>query len=469
MEEDARTTEVEMLLGNPKKAILAMAIPTTVALMAQAANNLVDAIWVAGLGPGAMAAIGFVFPLFMIIIGISNGIGVGAASAIARRIGRNDKEEADNAASHAIVLVILASLILTPILYFSLEPLLTMISNGFVVDLSLAYAQPAVMMLFVFMLVGVMSSILRSEGAAKRSMYILIVAAILNMVLDPIFIYDDMLFGFGLGMGMAGAAWATVLAESVALVVMMYWYFVKKDLFLRFKFKGFKFNREISSDVFRVGIPASMEMMIISIVSIAMNLILTMAGGDRAVAIYSSDWRILQILMIPLNGIAYAVVPVCAAAFGAKRPDNIKEGYTYSLKISLIAMIVIAVITAVFAEYITMAFTYTEETSVLRPDMVEFLRIACVFLPFLAFGAVSASLFQSLGMGLKSLVATVFRNSLMLPVCYLLIGSGLTAIWWGVTGAEIAGSMLIGIWCLLVLKELLKGHTPPEDRNAEAV
>jgi len=447
------TKEVEILTGNPKKAILALAIPSMVALAAQAVNNVINAAWVAGLGESAMAAVGIVFPLFFIIIAFSNGIGIGASSAIARRIGRGNKPEADDAATHAIMLAVVISIIITPILFFLVEPMMQIMGGHSIIDECVEYATPIILMIIVFMLVGVMSSVLRAEGAAKRAMYVLIIAAILNLVLDPFFIYD-----FGLGWGLAGAAWATVLAESIALIVMIYWYFVKKNIYLRIKFKGFRFKKSTTFDIFRVGIPAASEMMIISFVSVIMNLILESASGTDAVAVYSTDWRLIQMLMIPLMGIAMAVVPVCAAAYGARKNDKIQEAYRYSLRISIVAMIFISIATAISAPYLTMIFTYSADS--LQDMMIEFLRVSCVFLPFLAFGFVSASLFQALGMGVRSLISTAFRNGLMIPAAYLAMTFGtLTTVWWAVCAAEIAGCLLVGVWCLATMRVLMKGYS----------
>lgn len=456
MEEYEKTKEVETLLGDPKKAILAMAIPTAIALVAQSANNLVDAMWVAGLGRDALAAVGIVFPLFFIIIGISNGIGVGAASAISKRIGAGKKSEADNTATHAMVLILIASLILTLIFLVALEPLIRLMAAGATestIQACIDYAMPMAISSAVFLVVGVMASILRSEGAAKRSMYILILAAAINIVLDPIFIYD-----YGLGWGIAGAAWATVLAEAIAVLFMIYWYFIKKDMFLKFKFKGFKFDMPIIKDIFRVGLPASVQMMVMSVVSIFMNIILLQAGGDDAVAISSSDWRIVNVLAIPVMGIATGLVPVCAAAFGARRYDKIKIAYTYSIKIAVLSMVIVSVVTVIFASQILTVFTYDADTEYLRDGMVEFLRIACVFLPFMAMGMAAESLFQALGMGMKSLISTLFRNFLMLPFAYIamITTTGLTFIWWGTTLAEILGSVFVAVWSVLIMRVLMK-------------
>ena len=456
--EDEKTKEVETLLGDPKKAILAMAIPTTVALVAQSVNNLVDAAWVSGLGRDALAAVGLFFPVFFIIIGVSTGIGIGAASAISKRIGAENKAEADRTAAHAIVLVLIGSVVMTALLVLFLEPIIRMLGTGAeegTIQECINYGLPVVVFMGIFMVTGVLANILRAEGAAKRAMYVLILAAVINLVLDPFFIYD-----YGLGWGMTGAALATVVAESIALSAMLYWYFVKKDLYLRFRFKGFKFESVIIKDIFRVGIPASLQMTIISVVSIFMNLILLEAGGDDGVAIYSSDWRLLSILTIPLMGIATGVVPVCAAAFGAKRYDKVKIAYTYALKISVLLMIAVCAVTIVFASHMVLAFTYDPGTEYLRGGMAEFLRIAALFLPFMAMGMVAESLFQALGMGVRSLASTLFRNLLMVPLCYvaMIATTGLTYIWWGATFSEVIASAIVVVWSFYVLRNVMKGY-----------
>ena len=456
MEEDKKTEGVETLLGDPKKAILAIAIPTFVALLAQSANNLINAVWVAGLGPNALAAVGLVFPLFFIFIAISNGLGIGAASAISKRIGAGNKAEADRTASHALVLILIMSVVMTALFLLTLEPMIRLLGAGAeeaTIQECINYAFPLVAFMSVIMVVGVLSSILRSEGAAIRSMFVLILAAVINLAIDPFFIYD-----FGLGWGMTGAAVATVIAESVALVLMIYWYFIRKDLYLKFKFRGFRFESPILRDILKVGIPASFQLMIVSLVVIFMNQILIQAGGDDGIAIYSSDWRLLSILMLPMMGIASGIVPVCAAAYGARRYDKIKVAYMYATKISVLVMTSLMVFTLLFAPEIVYAFTYGEDTEYLRPGMAEFLRISALFLPFVALGAMAESLFQSLGMGTRALASTIFRNFLLIPICYIAMTttSGLTYIWWGSTLSEITGAVIVAAWGFLTIRTLMK-------------
>jgi putative MATE family efflux protein len=411
---------------------------------------------VAGLGPEALAAVGLVFPIFFIFIGVSNGLGIGAASAIAKRIGAENKAEADRTATHAMVLIIIMTIVMMVILIPFLEPIIRLFGGGAseaTIQESINYAFPLVVFMGIIMLVGVLSSIARAEGAAKRSMYVLILAAVINIAIDPFFIYD-----YGLGWGMTGAAVATVIAESAALAVLVYWYFIKKDMYLKFKFKGFRFESPILKDILKVGIPATMQMMIVSLVVIFMNKILLAAGGDDGIAIYSSDWRLLSILMLPLMGIASGIVPVCAAAYGAKSYEKIRIAYTYAIKISVLFMVVIMVITLIFAPFIVYIFTYGDSTHYLREGMIEFLRISAIFLPFVALGAAAEALFQSFGMGTKALISTIFRNFLLVPICYIamLTTTGLTFIWWGSTFSEITGALIVAAWGFIVMRKVVE-------------
>jgi Na+-driven multidrug efflux pump len=166
--------------------------------------------------------------------------------------------------------------------------------------------------------------------------------------------------------------------------------------------------------------------------------------------------------MIPLMGIASGLVPVCAAAFGAGRYDKVKTAYIYAIRISTLLMIAITAVTLLFAPQMLTVFTYDADMVYLRDGMAEFLRISALFLPFVAIGAAAESLFQALGMGMKALVSTIFRNFLLVPVCFvaMLTTSGLTYIWWGSTFSEIIGASMVAVWGFIVIRKLMKGFDP---------
>ncbi|NLN71551.1 MAG: MATE family efflux transporter, partial [Thermoplasmatales archaeon] len=417
--------------------------------------NLIDSAWVAGLGPDALAAVGFVFPLYFILVGVGNGVGVGAASAIGRAIGRGEKETANKIASQAVVLAIAVSILVSALLLAFQEPILFMLGAGDTIGLCLEYGTPIFLMGVFMILNGVMGGILRAEGNAKAAMNAQILMAGSNMILDPLMIYD-----YGLGLGIAGAAWATVAASMISLGVMIYlFFFAKKRTYITMSLKDSKPDMVIYKDILRVGIPSSLEMLIVSIVSAIMNVLLIMVGGTDSVGIYVSVWRLIMLAMIPMMAISGASVPVCAAAYGAKRKDKLRTAYFFGIKLSTLLLLVLSAILFVFAEYVTLIFTYAESTAYLRDEMVPCLRYMCLFLPFVGWGGMSTTLFQAVGKGFNSFLSTTFRNTLQLPVCYVLILTvgTLESVWWGITSMEIIGSLVPGVWSLILLGSITKG------------
>jgi putative MATE family efflux protein len=448
--DETMTKDVETLLGAPKKAIRKMAMPLIVAMFMSSINGLVNAAWISGLGLDALAAMAYLFPLFFITVGISNGISVGASAAIARHIGAGDKTGAERTASVAFTLTVITAIIFSVIMIFAARPLMMAVGAGNVIDLCMQYINVMFIFAIAFFINALMSSILRSEGAAKRSMAIMIFGSLLNLVLDPIFIY-------GFGWGMAGAALATAVALTVATLPAIYWFFIKKDTYIDLKIGKPHFDLAISKDIYRVGIPASIEFIAISLSVIFMNVILSANSGETAVAIYSAGWRIFNLIMIPCIGIGAAVVPVCAAAFGGGDFQKVKAAFYYSVKLAILTMVILATALFLLADGAAVIFTYSEEMRELHDDIALFIRISCIFLPFIGFGVLTSSLFQSMGMGTRSLASTVFRNFVIIPVAFFVGASGtLVDIWWYVALMEIIGPVIVMTWCLLVLRSVIR-------------
>jgi Na+-driven multidrug efflux pump len=290
-----------------------------------------------------------------------------------------------------------------------------------------------------------------------------ILAAGINIILDPFFIYD-----YGLGLGMAGAAWATIVAVTVSLFVILFWFFVKKDTYIRFRAKYIRLQRATVSDILRVGIPASLEMIVMSLFSIVINLIIVSSDrGTDGLAIFSSTWRIIQMLMIPNMAIGGAVVPVFGAAYGARRFDKIREAYFYALKVCSVIMVVLVIITLIAADGMVIMFTYSDSVSYLKGDMTSCLRILSLFLPFMSWGFIGAGLFQSMGLGLYSFICTFVRNGLQVPAAWILLEvvGTMASITWGIVSMEILGSILGGLWSLLLLRSLIRKNPQPVEQT----
>ena len=207
-----------------------------ISMLITASYNIIDGVWVVGLGQVAIAGIGFVNPIFMILVGVSMGLGSGATSSISRFIGAKNHEGANQSAVHSLFILTIASILLTIILLIIQKPLLMLYgASGQSLVEALNYGTPLFVGLFGFMFANGATGILRGEGDMKRSMYAMIISVGLNTILDPIFIYL-------LNFGSAGAAIATVVSSLISAIVILYWILIKKDTYVNVNISDFKFD-----------------------------------------------------------------------------------------------------------------------------------------------------------------------------------------------------------------------------------
>ena len=434
----ATTKGVQTLLGNPKKAIIKLSIPMIVAMSVHTLYNFVDGLWVAGLGPNALSAVGFFFPFFFMIMALSTGIGIGGSSAISRMIGAKDKKNADAVASHTMVLMVIAAIVLALPFFIFAPTIFTRLGAGPVATMAGAYARIIFGGTLIIFFGQVASALLRGEGDVKRAMVVMMIGSGLNIILDPIFIYL-------LKLGVAGAAWATMVSICFSSGYLFYWFFIKQDTYVSIKFRGFQFQKTILSEILKVGIPASFQQMTMSIAMLILNLIAVRAGGTDGVAIFTTGWRVVMFATLPLHGIATAVVPVTGAAFGGRAYKKLDIAYMYAIKIGVVIELVMAVIIFILAPQIAWLFTFTQESVRIRADLVNFLRIMCIFFPAVSPGMLSSAMFQGTGKGSYSLAVTFIRTILLaVPLAYcfaVILDLQLTGLWWGV----VLGNSLGGI------------------------
>jgi putative MATE family efflux protein len=454
--EDSITNRISLITGNPKKAIRSLAVPMIASMLLMMAYNLADSIWVAGLGSNALAALGFITPVFMIIIGIGNGLGAGATSLIARCIGAKNKKGADNAAIHSLIMTLIVAAVLTVFILISLPSILTVMGAGESLGLAVQYGQIVFGGLIFLILSSVASGILRAEGDVKRAMYAMAATAILNIVLDPIFIYY-------LGMGVAGAAWATVISSGISSAMILYWLLLKRDTYISLLLDDFKPNFKVVKDILGVGMPASAEFLIMSILGIILNIILVTTGGTDAVAVYTAGWRVVNIAMIPAIGIGTAAITVAGAAYGAKKYENVSTALNYSVKLGVSIAVVTSILTYLFAPNISGIFAYSSQSAFLAPSIASFLQVMCLFYVIVPLGITASSIFQAMGKGTTSLILTIIREVAFISVfAYLfafVLGIGEQGVWWGIVIGGACGCILAYIWARTYVNRLKKNYS----------
>ncbi|MBQ9159883.1 MAG: MATE family efflux transporter [Methanobrevibacter sp.] len=420
---------VELMRGEPEKAVKKLAIPIMISMVLTALYNIVDGIWVAGLGPTAIAGIGFVTPIFMVLNGASVGLGNGATSSISRFIGAKNHEKANESATHSLFIFLIASVLLTIIFMIIQEPLLVSYgAAGQTLNEATAYATPLFLGLIAFMFSNGCSGILRGEGDMKRAMYVVVITVILNASLDPIFIYT-------LGLGSAGASLATIVSSAIAAIVMLYWILIKKDTYINVSLKGFKFNSKLTKDILKVGIPSALDMLIMAIAMSIYLIVISMVGGDYGIATFTSGQRLYLFAIMPLSAIGSAVIAVSGSAFGAKNGDYLSRAHNYGAKFGLLLGTAITLILVIFATPLATLFAYTPETANLVPGIALYLQLVCPALILTGIGLPSSFFYQGIGKGTYSLMFTILREIIfVVPLIYVFVfifNWNLVGIWLG--------------------------------------
>lgn len=446
---------ISVITGDPKKAIRMLSVPMIISMLLIMAYNLADSIWVAGLGPNALAALGFVTPLFMIVMGLGNGLGAGAASLISRCIGADNKKGADNAAIHSVILTLVISIALTAVILIFLPNILLAMGAGETLDLAIQYGQVVFGGLIFLIFSSVASGILRAEGDAKRPMYAMAATAILNIIIDPIFIYY-------LGWGVSGAAWATVISSGISCIFMIYWLLLKRDTYVSFSREDFKSSWEVVKDILAVGLPASAESFVMSILGIVLNLVLVMTGGAEAVAIYTAGWRVVMMAMIPPIGIGTAAITVSGVAYGSRKYENLTKTLHYSAKLGVGVALVTGAITYIFAPNIASIFAYSSQSAFMAPSIAAFLQVMCLFYLTVPLGITASSVFQGMGKGITSLILTVLREVVFISFfAYLfafVLDMGSQGVWWAIVVGGGLGCIVAYLWANYYIKGLRKNY-----------
>ena len=458
---EKKSRNIEMITGDPKKAIIKLALPMMLSMLLIMLYNLADSIWVAGLGADALAAIGFITPLFMVLVGLGNGIGAGANSLIARNIGAKNYSQANNAGLHAIVLSVIVSVIFTILIEGFMVQILEFMGAGNTIGYAMDYSYIIFGFLFIFVYSGVVSAIFRSEGDMRRATIAIAVTAIMNIILDPIFIYV-------LGLGISGA---TVISASLSCIVMSYWIWFKKDMYLDLSPKNFSYSSQLMMDTLQVAIPSTLENIIFSALAVIINSMLVIAAGTTAVAVYTASMRIVQLSMIPLIGIGTAVLTVAGVAFGAHNYKNLKTAHSYSIKLGFAISIALGAVMFIFSAPIANLFAYTQASASLSPQIASAISVLSLFVLAIPHGMMSSMMFQGVGKGVYSLLITLLRSLILESVfaylfCFI-FGWGLTGIYAGVVFGCFVGGTIGFLWAhffIYKFKQIsIKKYTPQPD------
>lgn len=415
-----------------------------VSLLLTMINNVADAMWVSGLGSNALAAIGIVTPIFIIIIGLGIGISAGVNSSVARFIGKGDLKQAGNSGVHGLIISIVISIIIPVILLIFLKPILIAIGGSNVLDLAYDYGFWIIIGTFSIIIQYVFSGVYRSENKRIKSNLPLAIAAILNICLDPIFIYT-------FNMGVSGAAIATVLSNIIALMVFIYWRYIKGGELL--DLNTYSKDMAIYKDIISVGVPASMEQILMSLFSMIINVLLVMVATTEAVAVYTTVWRLISIgIMIPV-GFGTGSISVFGALFGARKGETILESFKFTQIIGFAGSILMTIVLVVFSSKLALLFGGAG----LNNQITSITVLLSLYVVFSSWSIVSGCILQSFGHGDYSLYFTFFKQIILtLVFIFLFIGLKETGVYYGIIVANFVGGVIEIIFTYIYVKGIQK-------------
>lgn len=409
------------LLGSTSipKALLAMGIPTMVGMLVNAFYNLVDAYFVGGLGESQMGAISVVYPLGQVVVGLGLLFGNGAASYISRLLGRGDRENADKVASTALYSSVSVGAVIILISMVFLHPILKLLGAT---DSILPYAATYAGIYIVSCIFNVfnvtMNNIVTSEGAAKTTMCALLTGAVLNIALDPLFIYV-------FDLGVAGAAIATAISQAVSTCVYLTYIFRKKSVF-HFRVKDCTYTKETMSEIFKIGIPTLVFQIL---TSVSISLINNAAGdyGDSAIAGMGVVTRLISMGSLSVFGFIKGFQPIAGYSYGAKKFDRLREAIKTSILWSTAFCVIFGVILVLFPTSIVSQFT-KGDAEMIRIGAAS-LRANGISIMLFGFYTVYSSLFLALGKGREGFILGACRQGIcFIPIILLL------PMVWGLNG-----------------------------------
>ena len=378
--------------SNPKKAFWQFTTPLLLLTLFEAGYSFVDVFWVSQMNPESFFAIGVAVPLVTLIISFGKSIGIGTNSIMSREIGENDLSDTYNSILHGIVvcLVIGFGIIIST---FFLKDILAYMGATSSMELSIEYLNPIFSCPFVFIFSNFFANTLQAEGNSKTPTRLLIITNVLNLILDPIFI-------FVFGWGVKGAAYATILSSGVTAFYLLYWYLSgKSEIPINFKY----FKPGIIYDIFIVALPNFLTDSLWCISMLFFNKILIEQLGQIGILLYSTASRIESLIISPQKACGRGLVSVCGHLYGAHKIDELKDLYHYVLKIVILISIVSTVVFFFIREY---GFSLFSVTGV--PESIFYIALAgIVIIPFNEISVISEKMLDGMGKSYHELILTV--------------------------------------------------------------
>lgn len=449
--ESAMQKESLLSQVQPSKAIVKLAIPATLALLAKAVYNIVDTAYIGLLDSEiALAAVGVTLPLLLIFVSIENIFAAGAAVLAGRQLGGGDKEGASTTISTIVATSAVVGMVLCMGGILFMEPLLRIFGASEVV---MSQAKDYAFWMFVAALFNLPAQCLncsaRAESSVKITTIAVVTGAALNIILDPIFMFD-----WGLNMGVGGASLATTLSQSVTLAILVWFYWSGRSI-LKIAPKYVKPAAKLFKDVVLIGIPTAVIQICLAVATSLTNIAAaSLPDSDLIIAAYGVVQRLILIGCYVIMGFMQGYQPVASFAFGAKNKERFHDAARFSMKATLLLTVIVEIVYILLSSPLIMLFNR-------NPAIVEYgsrLLISQVAL-YPAFGLcyMMTITFQTIGASRYGLFLSTIRQGLFYIPAIVLLPKFLGA--WGIYLSQPIADICTLIICLLSYKTMKRIST----------
>jgi putative MATE family efflux protein len=419
-----------------KKLLIKQAAPASIGILFMSVNILVDTIFVGQwIGSLAIAAVTVVLPITFFISSLGMAIGIGGGSVLSRALGAKNPEKAKVTFANQIMMTFfLASLFVLLGIFFSADMLLLFGAKGPIIKPATEFFTPIIVSVPFLALCMMGNNIIRAEGKAKFAMVAMIIPAIVNIILDIIFIKV-------MGLGMFGAALATSISYFMCFLFVL-WFFVYKSE-LRLKVRHFILHLPIIKEITALSFVTFSRQGVVSILAIILNHTLYSYGGEHSIAVYGIISRMLMFALFPILGITQGFIPIAGYNHGAQNYERVKESIQISIKYAALLASLIFVFILYYATPIVSVFTTDPKVIAETPDALRWVFAAS---PIIAIQLIGAAYFQAAGNAKKALLLTLSKQGFFLIPLVLLLPNffGIFGVWVAFPIADVLSTLLTG-------------------------
>lgn len=434
------------------KLLITMSLPMVVSMLVQALYNVVDSIFVARINENALTAVSLAFPIQSLMIAVAAGTCVGINAVLSRSLGEKDFDKVNKSACNGIILMALSYLFFLLVGLFGITAFYkSQTDDAEIVQYGIDYLSVVCTCSFGIFAQFTFERLLQATGKTFYTMITQGIGAIVNIILDPIFI-------FGLAgmpkMGVRGAAVATVIGQVIAGLLAFYFNH-KKNVEVQIRRSGLKIEGEIVKQIYMIGIPSMIMQAIGSVMTYGMNLIL-ISFSSTAAAVFGVYYKLQSFVFMPIFGMNNGLVPILAFNFGAGKKDRflktVKLGITYAVSIMLLGLVIFHVMPATLLRMFDASDTMIEiGVSALETISISYL--------FAGFCIICGTVFQALGCAVYSMIVSIARQLVvLLPAAYLLsLAGNVNYVWWAFPIAELM-SLIMTIFFMFRINRNIISH-----------